>query len=53
MGGAVIPLLIGGIGDRYGLRTGMLVLYLTFGCVLSVGFWGRPLINNALLGAKA
>ncbi len=53
MGGAVIPLLIGGIGDRYGLRTGMLVLYLTFGCVLSVGFWARPLINNALLGAKA
>ena len=53
MGGAVVPLLIGGIGDRYGLRTGMLLLYLTFGCVLSVGFWARPLINNALLGAKS
>jgi fucose permease len=52
MGGAVIPLLIGSIGDRYGLRTGMLLLYLTFGCVLSVGFWARPLINNALLGSK-
>ena len=53
MGGAVIPLLIGSIGDRYGLRTGMLLLYLTFGGVLSVGFWARPLINNALLGAKS
>ena len=52
MGGAVVPLLIGSIGDRYGLRTGMLLLYLTFGCVLSVGFWARPLINNALLGAE-
>jgi MFS transporter, FHS family, L-fucose permease len=50
MGGAVIPLLIGSLGDRYGLRTGMLLLYLTFGGVLSVGFWARPLINNALLG---
>jgi len=52
MGGAVIPLLIGGVGDRFGLRIGMLLLYLTFGYVLSVGFWARPLINNALLGAK-
>lgn len=53
MGGAVIPLLIGTVGDHFGLRTGMLLLYVTFGCVLSVGFWARPLINNALLGAKA
>ncbi len=52
MGGAVIPLLIGSIGDHYGLRTGMLLLYLTFGSVLSVGFWARPLINNALFGEK-
>jgi fucose permease len=52
MGGAVIPLIIGGIGDRYGLRAGMLLLYVTFGFVLSVGLWARPLINNALLGSK-
>jgi fucose permease len=52
MGGAVVPLLIGSVGDHYGLRTGMLLLYVTFACVLSVGFWARPLINNALLGAK-
>ena len=52
MGGAVIPLLIGSLGDRFGLRTGMLLLYVTFGCVLSVGLWARPLINNALLGTK-
>ncbi len=47
MGGAVIPLLIGRLGDLYGLRFGMLLLYLTFGCVLSVGFWAKPLISNA------
>jgi fucose permease len=49
MGGAVVPVLIGRLGDLYGLRTGMLLLYLTFGCVLSVGFWAKPIINNAVL----
>jgi fucose permease len=53
MGGAVIPLLIGQLGDHYGLRTGLLVLYVTFGFVLSVGFWARPLINNAIRGEQA
>jgi MFS transporter, FHS family, L-fucose permease len=52
MGGAVVPLLIGGLGDLFGLRVGMMLLYLTFGCVLSVGFWARPLINNAVIGDR-
>lgn len=47
MGGALVPLVIGGLGDLYGLRFGMLLLYLTFGFVLSVGVWARPLIPNA------
>jgi fucose permease len=49
VGGAVVPLIIGRIGDAAGLRAGMMFLYLTFGCVLSIGFWARPLINNATL----
>jgi len=49
MGGALLPLLIGKVGDLFGLRTGMLLLYVTFGVVLSVGFWARPLISNAVL----
>jgi len=53
MGGAVVPLLIGQLGDHFGLRAGMLVLYGTFGFVLSVGFWARPLINNAIRGGQA
>jgi MFS transporter, FHS family, L-fucose permease len=47
MGGAVVPLIIGWLGDLYGLRVGMLFLYLTFGFVLSVGVWARPLVSNA------
>ncbi|MBV8853557.1 MAG: MFS transporter [Sinobacteraceae bacterium] len=50
MGGALVPLIIGWLGDRYGLRAGMLFLYLTFGFVLSVGLWARPLIRNATRG---
>ncbi len=52
MGGAVIPFVIGQLADHIGLRNGMLLLYVTFGCVLSVGFWARPLINNALIGER-
>jgi fucose permease len=47
MGGAVVPLIIGRIGDYMGLRMGVAFLYLTFGVVLSVGFWARPIIRNA------
>jgi fucose permease len=49
MGGAIIPVVIGRIGDYAGLRSGMTFLYLTFGFVLSVGFWARPLIANATI----
>ena len=52
MGGAVVPLVIGRIGDAVGLRWGMLVLYVTFGCVLSVGLWARPIVSNARYGSR-
>lgn len=46
IGGALVPLLIGWLGDQIGLRQGMFVLYLTLGYILSIGLWARPLINN-------
>jgi len=52
VGGAVVPLVIGKIGDAVGLRWGMLVLYLTFGCVLSLGIWARPIVSNARFGEQ-
>lgn len=52
MGGAVVPLIIGRIGDHFGLRAGVSFLYLTFGCVLSVGFWAKPIITNATVSLK-
>jgi len=53
MGGAVVPLIIGRLGDAFGLRTGMVFLYITFGCVLSVGLWAKPIISNAIIGSKS
>jgi len=52
MGGAVVPLIIGRIADHFGLRAGVAFLYLTFGCVLSVGFWAKPIISNATVSLK-
>jgi fucose permease len=53
VGGAVVPLVIGRVGDLVGLRLGMMFLYVTFACVLSVGLWSRPIITNATFGAKS
>jgi hypothetical protein len=44
--------IIGAIGDHVGLRTGLAFLYVTFGFVLSVGFWAKPLISNATIALK-
>jgi FHS family L-fucose permease-like MFS transporter len=52
IGGAVVPLLIGRLGDLVGLRLAMTVLYLTLGYVLAIGFWAKPLITNATVSLK-
>ncbi len=49
IGGAVVPLIVGGLGDLFGLRSGMLFLYLTMGYILSIGLWAKPLIQNVTI----
>jgi FHS family L-fucose permease-like MFS transporter len=46
IGGALIPFVIGRLGDWFGLRQGMFFLYLTLAYILSIGIWARPLIAN-------
>ena len=46
IGGAIVPLIVGWLGDLLGLRIGMMFLYLTLGYILSVGLWSKPLITN-------
>jgi FHS family L-fucose permease-like MFS transporter len=49
IGGAIVPLIVGGLGDLFGLRTGMLFLYLALGYILSIGFWAKPLVKNVTI----
>jgi len=52
IGGALVPLIIGWLGDLFGLRFGMMFLYLTLGYILSIGFWSKPLITNVTFRDK-
>lgn len=45
-GGAVIPVVVGWMGDHMGLKTGMIFLFFTFAYILSIGFWSKPLVSN-------
>jgi fucose permease len=51
-GGAIVPLIVGGLGDMIGLRAGMFFLFITLAYILSIGIWSKPLINNATIGGK-
>jgi fucose permease len=46
IGGAILPLIVGGLGDAFGLRLGMSFLYISLGFIFSIGFWAKPLVNN-------
>ena len=50
LGGAVVPLLVGMLGDHFGLRLAMLTVFATFGFILSVAWWANPLIRNETVG---
>lgn len=46
LGGAVVPLLVGVLADRVGLRIAMTTVFLTLAYILSVCVWARPLVKN-------
>ncbi|NVO21261.1 MAG: MFS transporter [Bacteroidetes bacterium] len=46
LGGAVVPLLIGGLGELIGLKSAMFFLFITLGYIFSIGIWARPLVKN-------
>jgi FHS family L-fucose permease-like MFS transporter len=51
-GGAIVPFIIGWLGNMLGLRFGMSFLYITLGFILSIGFWAKPLITNETIRDK-
>lgn len=52
IGGALMPVIIGWLGDLFGLRTGMLFLYIPLGYIFSIGFWAKPIIVNETIKIK-
>ncbi len=52
IGGAVVPMVVGQIGNVFGLRAGMHLVFLTLAYILAIGFWAKPLINNATVSVR-
>jgi len=50
IGGAILPPVIGKLGDAFGLRLGLLILFLPLAYIISIGLWARPLVTNATVG---
>lgn len=51
-GGAIMPFIVGIIGNATSLKTGMLFLIIPLGFILSIGFWAKPLITNKTIHSK-
>jgi MFS transporter, FHS family, L-fucose permease len=51
-GGAIVPFLVGVLGDHLGLRVALLTVFVTLGFILSIAWWARPLIRNQTVGVS-
>ncbi len=51
-GGAIFSLLIGKMKDLIGLRAGMMILILPLVYILSLSFWAKPIVSNAIFKSK-
>lgn len=49
VGGAIVPLIIGGVAELIGLKFAMTLMFITLGYILSIGLWAKPLVNNATI----
>ena len=52
VGGAIWPLIVGSVGDVFGLKTGMLLLFLSMGYILILAYRARPLVTNKTINWK-
>jgi fucose permease len=51
-GGAIVPFIVGYLGEVTTLKTGMFFLIIPLLFILSIGFWASPLINNKTISLK-
>lgn len=52
IGGAVVQLFIGWLGDMFGLKAGMSFIYVTLSYLLFIGMWANPIITNETIKLK-
>jgi fucose permease len=45
-GGAIIPFIVGGLGEMMTLKAGMFFLIIPLIFILTIGFWAKPLVTN-------
>jgi fucose permease len=51
-GGALVPLLVGGLAELIGLRYAMFFIFVTLGYIFSIGIWAKPIVSNATITQK-
>lgn len=49
VGGAVVPLIIGGVAELTGLKLAMMIMFITLAYILYIGLWAKPIINNSIV----
>jgi fucose permease len=52
IGGAIVPLIVGVLGDAFGLRVGMMFVFIPLAFIFSIGFWAKPLVKNKTIFSK-
>jgi fucose permease len=52
MGGAVVQLLVGFVGDLVSLKFGMLIIFIALVYVFSIGVWAKPIIKNKTINLR-
>ena len=51
-GGAIVPFIVGWLGELINLRAAMFFLIFPLLFILSIGFWANPLVNNKTISLK-
>lgn len=49
LGGAILPMLVGLLGDYLGLRTALCLVFVSIAYLFSLSFWAKPLVSNQTL----
>ncbi|MBA6152025.1 MFS transporter [Gelidibacter maritimus] len=51
-GGAIVPFIVGWLGELISLRAALFFLIIPLLFILSIGFWAKPLVNNKTISLK-